>query len=113
MGPRGIFLAPTLNRRIQRIKRHPVDEMERFVILKQDVHTVTTVFKWLTHLFTLVYFVMLTQLHIPTRMMSINGTLRSTRRVTVLGQAVHIFMVTKYFSFHAELAKSNIVSEDK
>jgi hypothetical protein len=53
-----------------------VDEMERFGILKQDVHTVTTAFKWLTHLFTLVYFVMLTQLRIPNRMMSIDDTLR-------------------------------------
>ena len=68
MGPRGNYLAPTLNRRIQNIKRHPVDEMGRFGILKQYLHTVTTVFKWSTHLFTLVYFVMLTQLHIPTRM---------------------------------------------
>ena len=82
----------------------PVDEMERFRILKHDVHTVSTVFKSLTHLFTLVYFVMLTQLHIPTRMMSINDPFRGTRRVTGLGHAAHIFMVTKYFSFHTDRA---------
>jgi hypothetical protein len=56
----------------------PVDEMERFGILKQDIQTVTTVIKWLTHLFTLVYFVMLIQLYIPNRVMSINDSLPST-----------------------------------
>jgi hypothetical protein len=87
--------------------------MERFEILKQVVHTVATVFKWLTHLFILVYFMMLTQLHIPNRMMSINDTLRIIRSVTVLGQAAHIFIVNKYFSSHTELATSHTVSEDK
>ena len=78
MGPGRKFLAPNLTRRNKRIKSYPVDETEIFGILEQDVHTVTTVFKWLTHLFTLVYFVMLTQLHIHNRMMSINDSLRST-----------------------------------
>jgi hypothetical protein len=65
---------PFLNRKILRI-RHPVEEMQRYEILKRDVHKVTTVFKWLKYLLALFYFMMHAQLHI--RMIT-NDILRST-----------------------------------